>query len=317
MYDAEATQGLLSSLRDEAGKLSHLQHGTTLESLFTDPIVCHMASSTAPSHHGWTTGVKVIIKHLATTRSAQSDAASAKVDFPEPGLDVCQLDEFIDLAPRMKKLENVGQYEQGIISATLKIADYLGILFNWNANTVSFQQGSCGCTRAEAKNIVLETAYAMAHRIQDLMKKMVFEVNKSVTNRQDPKHDPATISCALWIIYSSLNKFQKLAWDAKSLQNLKKFLNGLHERAGGAIASIEHYRREVAFNVCCKKSANLQAYKNLVVAKKVPRAATAFTYERFRPVSYMLGMMPTFSHEQSYTDVLENSVADNDYLSLI
>ncbi|KUJ12491.1 uncharacterized protein LY89DRAFT_208565 [Mollisia scopiformis] len=312
-FDIEAAQGQLSNLRDEVGKLSTSSKGATLETLCPNPIICHIVSSEVASHHGWTAGVKVVIKHLATTRDAHSRAISSKLDFPEPGLDPSQLDSFLDIASRMKKLQSLNQAED-IIATAIKIADYLGILFNWDTNTMCFEQRHGGCSRAAAKTIVLETVYAMVHRVQDLMEKILVEVHKSLKGRRDLSHDPATISCALWIIYSSLNKFQKLSWDAKTLQNLKVFLNSLHDRASGAIASIEHYRREVAFVECGKRSVNLQAYKELVVAKKVPRTATAFTYEQFRPTAYSIGTMPTFSHKQSYTDVLEDGIADNDHL---
>jgi hypothetical protein len=107
----EATQGLLSGLRDETEALSKLQHGSKMESLFTGPIVCHMDSSRNPPHHGTTVGIKIVISHLATTRSAQTHAILSGLDFPEPGLDATQLDNFLDIAPRMRELQELNQIE--------------------------------------------------------------------------------------------------------------------------------------------------------------------------------------------------------------
>lgn len=76
-----------------------------------------MASSEASSsHHGWAGGgVQVVFKHLATTRSAVSNATSSNLDFPEPGLDASQLDSFIDIAPHMKKLQALNEVEVGSV----------------------------------------------------------------------------------------------------------------------------------------------------------------------------------------------------------
>lgn len=84
---------------------------------------------------------------------------------------------------------------------------------------MSFEESTSGL-KLLGKNIVLETMYAMAHRIQELMTSLLFAVRNSLTPDRKAEYDPVTVSCALWIVYSSLNKFQKLTWDAKSLQNL-------------------------------------------------------------------------------------------------
>lgn len=65
-----------------------------------------------------------------------------------------------------------------------------------------------------AKNLVLETAYAIAYRIQQLLKILCHEVNQSLLGKNDS--DPATISCALRIVYQAIDCFRKPAWSAKS-----------------------------------------------------------------------------------------------------
>lgn len=109
--NSEATQGLLRALRHEAGNLSNMCHGLTAESVFTSPIICHMASTEPLGHHRRTTGVKVVIDRLATTSSAYSHAISSKLEFPEPGLNVSQLDSFLDIVPRMKDFRNLTNTE--------------------------------------------------------------------------------------------------------------------------------------------------------------------------------------------------------------
>jgi hypothetical protein len=129
-------------------------------------------------------------------------------------------------------------YQQGIIGTATKIADYLGILFNWEENKVCSEQGDRNCSQVKAKTIVLETVYAIANRIQDLMKQLILKANASLMDRRASNLDPATISCALWIIYSSVNKWQKLGSGAKSLQGLVRYLSSnLH--ACGCFPDIE------------------------------------------------------------------------------
>jgi hypothetical protein len=93
-------------------------------------------------------------------------------------------------------------------------------LFNWNQNSIYYEEGRRGASIPQAKNLVLETVFSIAYRVEELIKLLSFEVIKSLTEPENPNHDPGTISCALWIVYSSLNTFSELKWEAKSLQNL-------------------------------------------------------------------------------------------------
>jgi hypothetical protein len=98
-----------------------------------------------------------------------------------------------------------------------RASDYLGILFNWDHNVISYEVGSRGASLLQAKNLVIETVFSIAHRVQELLKMLCFEVLKSLTEPKNLIHDPGTISCALWIVYFSLTTFKKLKWQAKSL----------------------------------------------------------------------------------------------------
>ena len=110
--------------------------------------------------------------------------------------------------------------QRGIILAALRCTDYLGILFNWNANSICFEEGRKTLSIPQAKNIVLETTYSFVHRIESLMLNLCHEVNKSFIEPKNLTHDPAIIPCALWILYSALNSLKRLQWDAEGLVNL-------------------------------------------------------------------------------------------------
>ena len=71
----------------------------------------------------------------------------------------------------------------------------------------------------DAKNLVLELTYSIAHRIQVLIKKLCHRAAKSL-NRLDESLDPGTICCGLWIVFSATHKFEKQNFKAKSLKSL-------------------------------------------------------------------------------------------------
>lgn len=216
--------------------MSSLKYASNLEGLFAIPVVYHLGGPPSPACQGRFAVVKLVINHLATTRNAQPLAIPSGFDFPEPGVDANQLDCFLDIAFHIKALQELNpnevscsrylgepqtdSYQQAIIEIAIKISEYLGILFNWDENAVCFQDNDLYHYGAEVKTIVLETVYAIAHRVQSLLKALSNEVDAALMNRCDPRMDPATISCALWMIYSSVNKWQKLSSNAKSLKSL-------------------------------------------------------------------------------------------------
>jgi hypothetical protein len=175
------------------------------------------------------TGVPVVVKHLATTRTALALAESLNQRFPLPGLDDIQMDGFIDVSNRMIDLQELHRNEvkpvysicfayltsvlQAIIITTLRCSDYIGILSNWDLNAICFEGiGSI----PQAKNLVLETAYAMVYRVQQLLMILCHEVNQSLLGNY--VQNPATIACALRIVYQSIDRFKKLEWNAGSLK---------------------------------------------------------------------------------------------------
>lgn len=197
--------------------------------------MCHIESSRKSTRGERPLRVRIVINHLATTRKAQTSAISTGMKPTEPGLDTSQLDGLLDITYRVKKLQRLTEaevrcadhsmpvqanvYKQRIVATSIKVAEYLGILFNWDENKVCFQERAQDCSRVEAKTIALEIIYAIAYRIQEMMKTVIFEADKALLGHRNPDIDPATISCALWIIYSSLNEWQKLSFNAaKALQ---------------------------------------------------------------------------------------------------
>jgi hypothetical protein len=70
-----------------------------------------------------------------------------------------------------------------------------------------------------AKNLVLEIMHAISYRVRDLMQLLCCEIHKLLV-RPSASHDPATVSCVLWLIYSSISSFRQLPFDAKALKYL-------------------------------------------------------------------------------------------------
>jgi hypothetical protein len=67
-----------------------------------------------------------------------------------------------------------------------------------------------------SKNLIPEMMYAIAFRIQELAMMLLRLVNEALYAKPygSPRdYDPATILCALWIVYSSVKKFRKLRDD--------------------------------------------------------------------------------------------------------
>ena len=107
------------------------------------------------------------------------------------------------------------QRQKRVILTALRLSAYLAILFNWDKNTIYTTDTGL----LQSKNLVLETLYAIAYRVQHLIEEHCRAVQTSLSSTNTTS-DPATISCALWIVYKVLNGANKLQWKAKSLQNL-------------------------------------------------------------------------------------------------
>jgi hypothetical protein len=54
----------------------------------------------------------------------------------------------------------------------------------------------------------------------------------------------------------------------------------MRERADSAITAIKRYRKVFGFARCGQTSPNQNAFRELIVAKKVPKSAIALAYEQ-------------------------------------
>lgn len=97
------------------------------------------------------------------------------------------------------------------------------MLLNWDGNELYLSPLTAGLPRGidlpAAKNLVLELTYSVAHHVQALIQELCYRTIRSMS-AADEGHDPTTICCALWIIFTATHKFEKRNFTATSLTNL-------------------------------------------------------------------------------------------------
>lgn len=97
------------------------------------------------------------------------------------------------------------------------------MLLNWDGNELYLGPLIAGLPRGidlpTAKNLVLELTYSVAHRVQALIQELCSWSIRSISN-VGKHHNPSTICCALWIIFTATHKFEKRNFTATSLTNL-------------------------------------------------------------------------------------------------
>ena len=74
-----------------------------------------------------------------------------------------------------------------------------------------------------AKNLVLETLYSILHRVEQLLARLFYWADQTLKEPTLTKLDPATLSCALSILYSSVNKFRKMEGGSIHVEELVCF----------------------------------------------------------------------------------------------
>ena len=229
-------QVLLSGLRLDIDHISFQGKDSSqnsLEKCFNDTghILCHLDQGIAYNPYSMTS-VTLCINRLATTTRARMISGEPLV---LPALSEEQLNLFTDAqAPRAQILALPGgdvgaitsgiiriimltklNIQQSIITTAWRCVYYLGLLYNWNAHRVHYEQYMPlrGVNLPMSKNLILEMMYAIAFRIQELAMMLLRLVNGTLYAKPygSPRDcDPATILCALWIVYSSVKKFKKL-----------------------------------------------------------------------------------------------------------
>ncbi|KAK0708840.1 hypothetical protein B0T21DRAFT_82164 [Apiosordaria backusii] len=137
-----------------------------------------------------------------------------------------------------------------------------------------------------AKNLILELIYALVHRVQDLVFRLFYPISETLHPKgtgMEKDYDPATVLCALRIVYSSVEKFRKTTkdWDHGRLKGLKTFIDTLRSRAPAAIRVLQWYRHQNLGNLC-QESASTAALANLIQDCAVKKSIATFAFERFQ-----------------------------------
>ncbi|ETS78139.1 hypothetical protein PFICI_10201 [Pestalotiopsis fici W106-1] len=338
-YEINDMHYLLVKIREEIDSLYSPSQNETLEASFKGDLICHISDGGVNPHSITDPAVPIPILELSTTSAARRKTRGQSV---APALNARQLDRFIDTkAPPgiFSKLEtsDVGftiptqpssparadVLQTKILNCALRSAYYFGILFNWTSNIILYDpremnkvaRGSCGNGLQLAKNLVLETLYSIVHRIDCLVHQLFEWVGDSFKQHRNSPSDPATISCALWILYSSVNKFQKLDWNSIHVNELRKFLDGLRDRSKAALVSVQRYNWMVSYKCCGQRSDYLTEFVDLVEKAKTPSFVVSFAYEYQYENPFFLSLHGVGTGQLarlSYVDVLKKRGEEED-----
>lgn len=194
-----------------------------LERSFNAPIICHIYNG--HSVHGFSaSSTPIRLGKLATTRRAASLSYLSRQNLVYPALDKVQLDRFIDTqiceiihspvaTPKSIYLILALRYQLGnalhMQELSPRLYDARRILQYYSIGTNTIFCGRINLFKSE--NLVLKTAYSIEYRIQDLIKLVEYEVGESLRTPKSMS-DPATVSCALWILYLSIRSHHKVHW---------------------------------------------------------------------------------------------------------
>ncbi|KAH7184460.1 hypothetical protein BKA60DRAFT_284889 [Fusarium oxysporum] len=215
-FELMETQKLLVALRGEVDEISSFSPGNSLESLFDGNMLWHIDDKAIFSPYSKSIST-IAVKRLATT---SAETAAQPNGIVAPAMDAVHLDTFIDQRRPARETKGLADVDRETLTIAWRCAYWLTILLSWDSNEIYLNQaGRDALPLVDAKNLVLELAYSIAHRIQVLIKKLCHRAAKSL-NRLDESLDPSTICCALWIVFSATHKFEKQNFRAKSLKSL-------------------------------------------------------------------------------------------------
>ncbi len=97
------------------------------------------------------------------------------------------------------------------------------MLFNWDANEIYLSSGTPAAPKSislpDAKNLVLELTYSVAHRIQALINELCQRTIKSICTT-DERHNPVAILCALWMVFTATREFARNKFTPRGLKSL-------------------------------------------------------------------------------------------------
>ncbi|KAF5672803.1 hypothetical protein FHETE_3637 [Fusarium heterosporum] len=308
-FELIETQKLLVALRGEVELVTaHSEPAGFLESSFNGNVLWHIDDKANISQYSVTSST-IAINRLATTAAR---AAAQPDDIVAPAMDAVQLDTFIDQRRPAQATKDLADVDRETLTIAWRCAYWLTILLNWDANDIYVtRSGRHAMPLVDAKNLVLELAYSVAHRIQVLIKKLCHRVVKSI-NLVDDSLDPVTLCCALWIVFSATHKFEKRNFNAKSLKNLKKFLSSLRERSRAAFQSLDHYKRLMGASCCGRPRNNDGAFSKLIEDAKKQKALVNFAAEHQASDIFSMtlhnSVFDAGLRPQSYSEILESEI---------
>ncbi|KAF5720484.1 hypothetical protein FMUND_4306 [Fusarium mundagurra] len=215
-FELMEAQKLLVDLRGEVDEISSFSGGHSLESLFDGNMLWHIDDKATFSPYSKSVST-IAVKRLATT---SAETAAQPNGIVAPAMDAVHLDTFIDQRRPARETKGLADVDRETLTIAWRCAYWLTILLRWDSNEIYLSQaGRDAIPLVDAKNLVLELAYSIAHRVQVLIKKLCHRAAKSL-DRLDESLDPVTICCALWIVFSATHKFEKQNFRAKSLKSL-------------------------------------------------------------------------------------------------
>ncbi|KAK4164741.1 hypothetical protein QBC43DRAFT_46420 [Cladorrhinum sp. PSN259] len=309
LFDIRDIQGLLSELRREIDDKCFANNWSNLEECFgaKGHIVCHLDEGKRFTPYS-PSSVTIAVTRLATTEQARVVSEGSLV---MPSLAASQLDIFTDARAPKQQIRSLPEFDQSIITTAWRCAYYVGVLFNWSAHLVYFDRHfKLGISLAMSKNLILELMYAVACRIQELATMLLRVINGTLYTRSGVSMDgynPATVLCALRIIYSAVSKLRglKKSWNCGDLVQLKSFLDGLHSRAPAAINAIQRYRHQHLGLLCRPSDISTSELIDIIEDSTVARSMVSFAIERFLPDGlWPLHGLQTGTQFESYTEIL-------------
>ncbi|RBR24914.1 uncharacterized protein FIESC28_02332 [Fusarium coffeatum] len=202
-FELVETQKLLVDLRGEVDEISSFTPGNSLESLFDGNMLWHIDNKAIFSPYSKS------ISTVAVTRlmTARAEMAAPPDCIVAPAMDAVHLDTFIDQRRPARETKGLTDINVGIptplslcqvsdvpqretLTIAWRCAYWLTILLSWDSNELYVNQaGHDALPLVDAKNLVLELTYSIAHRIQVLIKKLCHRAAKSL-NRLDESLDP-------------------------------------------------------------------------------------------------------------------------------
>ncbi|KAK2684354.1 hypothetical protein QWA68_016618 [Fusarium oxysporum] len=310
-FELMETQKLLVALRGEVDEISSFSPGNSLESLFDGNMLWHIDDKAIFSPYSKSIST-IAVKRLATT---SAETAAQPNGIVAPAMDAVHLDTFIDQRRPARETKGLADVDRETLTIAWRCAYWLTILLSWDSNEIYLNQaGRDALPLVDAKNLVLELAYSIAHRIQVLIKKLCHRAAKSL-NRLDESLDPSTICCALWIVFSATHKFEKQNFRAKSLKSLRHFLSNLRERSRAAFHSLDHYKRLMGTSCCSLPRHNDGLFSKFIEDAKKPKTTVTFAAERHVSDPFFMKGGSLFNsglQPQSFSDILESEVLFQD-----